>query len=71
MARTKKAGTAGRYGPRYGRKIRYKVRTVEKLQRERQECPNCGKVKVKRLASGIYECKACNAKVTGNAYTLK
>jgi len=71
MARTKKAGTAGRYGPRYGRKIRYNVRTVEKIAKSGQECPNCGKPKIKRLAPGIYECKSCRAKVTGKAYTVK
>ncbi|MBD3312582.1 50S ribosomal protein L37ae [archaeon] len=71
MAHKKKAGTAGRYGPRYGRKIRYKVRTVEKAQRGKQECPNCGKHKIKRLAQGIFECRGCGAKITGNAYTIK
>lgn len=71
MARTKKAGTAGRLGPRYGRKTRYKVRTVEKEQRGKQECPNCGKKQIKRLARGIYTCKSCNAKITGKAYTIK
>lgn len=70
MAHTKKAGTAGRYGPRYGRKIRFKVRTVEKESKSKQLCPNCGKNKIKRLASGIFECKSCGAKLAGKAYTV-
>ena len=71
MSHTKKVGTSGRLGPRYGRKTRFKVRTVEAQQRSKQECPNCSKPKIKRLSQGIYECRACNAKMTGRAYTLK
>ena len=71
MTHTKKAGTAGRFGSRYGRKVRYNVRVTEKLLREKQECPNCGKNKIKRVAPGIFECKACNARVAGKAYTIK
>jgi len=71
MAHTRKAGTAGRFGSRYGRKVRYNVRTVEKQAKGTQECPNCGKPKIKRVAVGIYECKACKARVAGKAYTVK
>jgi len=71
MSHTKKVGTAGRFGPRYGRNIRFKVKNVEALSRVAQECPNCSKPKIKRLARGIYECEACNAKLAGKAYTLK
>ncbi len=70
MAHTKKIGSAGRFGPRYGRKIRYKVAVIEKKQKAKQECPRCGKLKVKRLAQGIYFCKHCKTKMTGLAYTL-
>lgn len=71
MSGSRKAGTAGRFGPRYGRRIRYKVRTIEKVQRSKQECPKCSKIAVKRLSQGIFECQKCGAKMTGKAYTLK
>ncbi len=71
MAHTKKVGTAGRFGSRYGRKIRYKVNVVEVKQRSRQECPVCGKLAVKRVAQGIFVCRACHSKMTGLAYTIK
>ncbi len=57
----------GKFGPRYGRKIRARVIGIEKKQRSRQECPECGK-RVKRIAAGIYECPNCG-KFTGGAYT--
>ncbi len=71
MVHTKKVGSSGRFGSRYGRKVRFKVRTVEAKQRKRQECPNCGKLKVKRVSKGIFECSGCGAVIAGNAYTLK
>jgi large subunit ribosomal protein L37Ae len=68
---TKKAGSAGRFGARYGSKIRKLVRNVEKQQKARQECPVCRTGTVKRLAKGIYQCRKCSAKIAGKAYTLK
>ncbi|MFA5406246.1 MAG: 50S ribosomal protein L37ae [Candidatus Nanoarchaeia archaeon] len=71
MSHTKKVGTAGRFGPRYGRKIRFKVKNVEAISKGPQDCPVCGKPKIKRLARGIYECIGCKAQIAGKAYTLK
>ncbi|MBN1924031.1 MAG: 50S ribosomal protein L37ae [Nanoarchaeota archaeon] len=68
---TKKVGSAGRFGPRYGAKIRKAVATIEKSQKSRQECPVCRIGSMKRLSKGIYQCKKCNAKIAGKAYTLK
>ena len=71
MGRTKKVGSTGRFGPRYGRKTRKKVRVIEESMNRNKECPECGKKTLKRLAQGIYECSKCNAKIAGKAYTLK
>ncbi|MBW3011407.1 50S ribosomal protein L37ae [Candidatus Woesearchaeota archaeon] len=62
------AGTAGRYGTRYGRKLRKRVNAVEEKQRGRNKCPFCSKHAVKRLAKGIYNCEKCNTKFSGKAY---
>jgi len=64
----KKAGTAGRFGSRYGLRIRREVAKIEKVQRGRHKCPFCSKKAVRRLASGIWWCCACKAKFAGRAY---
>lgn len=65
---TKKVGSAGRYGARYGRTIRQKVAKVEKIQKRKHKCPYCNYSKVTRVSSGIWKCKKCGAKFAGKAY---
>jgi len=72
MANKKKSsGSAKRFGVRYGRTTREKVGKIEKLVRSRQKCPYCSKNNVKRIALGIWNCRTCDAKFSGGAYTLK
>ncbi len=68
MAKTKKAGSAGRFGVRYGRKIRFKVNEIEKKQKAKHECPSCKKPSVVRKSFGIWQCKGCDHKFAGRAY---
>lgn len=70
MGRTKKVGSAGRFGARYGKRIRAKIIAVEEIQRAKQACPYCRKKGVKRLAAGIWHCKKCKTKFTGGAYSV-
>ncbi len=65
-ARTKKVGSLGRYGPRIGGKIRREVRKIEDKAKQNR-CTSCGK-NVRRIASGIWECRFCGMKFTGGAY---
>lgn len=67
--RTKKIGSAGRFGVRYGRKIRLLVSDIEKMQKKRHECPSCNKFAVKRISAAIWTCRACGIKFSGGAYT--
>jgi len=61
--------TAKQYGPRYGRRIRKQVHLVEKLYKGKSyKCPKCNKLKVKRLAAGIWQCSSCKAKFASKAY---
>ena len=71
MARKRIVGTSGRFGCRYGKKIRAKVANIEKIQKQRAICIKCDMPYVKRLASGIWICKKCGAKFAGQAYYPK
>jgi len=67
----KKLGSAGRFGSRYGRKIRKKVSEIEKVQKQKHKCPYCKKPGVKRVSIGIWYCSKCKSKFTGKAYEPK
>lgn len=63
------AGSAGRFGTRYGNTLRRKVGDIEKSSRARHKCPFCGKdKKVKRQAYGIWKCSSCEKTFVGRAY---
>jgi len=65
---TKKVKSAGRFGPRYGTRIRGRVAAIEAIQKQKHACPKCSFLKVKREASGIWLCKKCGHKFAGGAY---
>ncbi|MEK6841174.1 MAG: 50S ribosomal protein L37ae [Nanoarchaeota archaeon] len=67
---TKKVGTTGRFGARYGRRLRQKVAEIEKKLKQWHKCPYCNKKRVRRLAAGIWFCKSCKSKFTGKAYEV-
>jgi large subunit ribosomal protein L37Ae len=68
--KSKKAKSAGRFGARYGKRIRDKLVLVETKQRVKQKCPFCEREKAKRLSKGIWECSGCNKKFASNTYYL-
>lgn len=68
MGKKKKVGSAGRFGARYGKKIRTLVASVEKVQKQRHICPKCRMPYVRRVAAGIWMCKKCGTKFAGRAY---
>ena len=70
MKKTKKTKAAGRFGVRYGRRVRTKIADVESSQRKKQACLFCDGV-AKRLSKGIWQCKKCNKKFAGHAYYIK
>jgi large subunit ribosomal protein L37Ae len=69
-SKSKKVKSAGRFGARYGRKVRVKIASVESKQRKKQKCPYCKKIGVKRLSKGIWYCKKCNKKFASDTYYL-
>jgi large subunit ribosomal protein L37Ae len=69
--KSKKSKSTGRFGARYGRRVRAKLVKVETKQRIKQKCPFCEKLGVKRLSKGIWQCKKCNKKFASDTYYLK
>ncbi len=71
--KTKKTKSAGRFGPRYGGAIRKKIVGIESKQRKKQKCPFCGKLGVKRISKGLWQCtrKKCNKKFASDVYYLE
>jgi len=67
--RTKKVGMAGRFGPRYGVKIRKRWDNVMRESKEKKVCPKCKHVKVKRTDTGIWRCRKCGFVFAGGAYS--
>ena len=67
MPRTKKVGIAGKYGARYGLRVRKRNIVIGKYRKENL-CPNCLKPSLKRLSSGIWECGKCGLKFAGKAH---
>lgn len=67
---TKKVGITGRYGARYGAVVRKRVKFIEeKMKGGKLKCPRCETIgSVKRVSTGIWHCKKCDAKFTGGAY---
>lgn len=68
MSGKKKVGSSGKFGPRYGMRVRRKWLEIDRIQRTLYQCPACKKTAVKRVASGIWECSKCEAKFSGGAY---
>ncbi|AKG92052.1 ribosomal protein L37a [Geoglobus ahangari] len=68
MPRTKKVKMAGRFGPRYGIRVRRSIVEIESQQRKKYVCKKCGKKAVKRVGTAIWECRSCGYKFAGGAY---
>lgn len=64
----KKAGSAGRFGARYGRVARRRVKEIEADTNADHECPDCGEARVERTGTGMWECSKCGYAFAGGAY---
>ncbi|MEM4230263.1 MAG: 50S ribosomal protein L37ae [Candidatus Pacearchaeota archaeon] len=69
---TKRLKSAGRFGVRYGLRVKSRVIQIEEKQRKKQVCSFCKKPSAKRIASsGIWKCKKCGKKFASNVYYLE
>lgn len=67
--RTKKVGSSGTYGARYGVKIRNLITDIKRQKIAVYNCPTCNYTSMKRVSTGIWECRHCGVKIAGGAYT--
>ncbi|MDD3407286.1 MAG: 50S ribosomal protein L37ae [Methanomicrobium sp.] len=67
-AKGRVTGSAGRFGPRYGRFLRKRVNEIEKVSKAKHICPSCETEAVTRKGTGIWECRKCGFKYAGGAY---
>jgi large subunit ribosomal protein L37Ae len=56
---------------RYGVSLRKRYLAVVADKKMRYKCDVCGKKAVRRLSTGIWRCRHCNATYAGGAYSLK
>jgi len=66
--RTKKVGSTGWMGPRYGIRIRRRVLDLDRARSVASTCPKCSTATVHRVASGVFECRRCSTKFASGAY---
>lgn len=65
---TKKVGTTGRFGNKYGSKVRHMVAKIEAASRAQHACPQCLRLTLDRMSAGIWKCKKCKVTIAGGAY---
>lgn len=64
-------GSAGRFGERYGKRIKALTSSAERSKNARYKCPKCGMDYVRRVSSGVWRCVKCGTKFAGQAYRPK
>ncbi len=69
MAKKKKVGSTGRFGARYGVKVKETIKEIEEAKKKEYECPRCSHKQVKRDSTGIWDCSRCGLTFAGGAYT--
>ena len=70
VKKRKGLGPVKRFGVRYGRTVKYKLANIEIQQKQKHKCPYCSRIKVSRIAAGIWHCAKCDAKFAARAYTV-
>lgn len=66
MVKTRKAKSTARFGARYGKGVKERVKKLE--TKKKFKCPKCEKISVKRKGYALWECSKCGATFAGGAY---
>jgi large subunit ribosomal protein L37Ae len=64
----RKSRSAARFGPRYGRKSRKLVADMEEKSRASYDCPQCGRERVRRTGTAVWNCTKCGYTFAGGTY---
>ncbi len=64
----RKTKSAGRFGVRYGTRIRKAVVAIEERTHAAHNCPKCERGSVKRIGTGIWKCAKCGYTFSGGTY---
>lgn len=55
----------------YGKKLRVKLREVDKKAKKKYKCPSCSRTAIKRTANGVWACRKCGTKYASGAFEFK
>lgn len=66
--RTKKVKSTGRFGTRYGSRLRKRIREIDATTKVAHRCPRCRVYAVRKLSGGIWKCRKCANTFTGGAW---
>lgn len=55
---------------RYGVGVRKRLKKIEQMRAQKYKCPQCRKLAMKRLYSGVWVCKRCGLEIADNAYSM-
>ena len=69
---TKKVKAAGKFGPRYGKKLRDVYNKIYEVSKKKYNCPVCAKEKsVRRVSFGVWKCNRCEVKFASGAFEFR
>ena len=68
MVKKTKLKSASRFKSRYSSPLKQVVRDIEKQQKSKQKCPQCGRKALKRKGYSLWVCSKCGAVIAGGAY---
>lgn len=69
MARTQKVKIAGKFGARYGKRIKDNYTFIMGKYKQKHTCPSCLSHNLKRVSKGIWYCSRCRYKMAGKAFS--
>ena len=55
----------------YGKRIRDSYAASRSKTKKSYKCPNCSRVAVRRISTGIWKCKKCSVKFASGSYEFK
>ncbi|MAH42412.1 50S ribosomal protein L37ae [archaeon] len=58
----------GRFGSRYGKRIREEIKKATKTSKKKYSCPSCSRVSIRRESAGVWKCAKCGKKYASGAY---